>query len=133
MGFFRSAIGLFRGGARKHRDEGAAEFLKEQAGMATAQPAVADQGMKREEGAAGLLDQQAATVTAQPAVADQGMKREEGAAGLLDQQAATVTAQPAVAGRAVKREARPNPNKPGWGLSIGQEVGKARDDGASRE
>ena len=77
MGFFRSAIEFFRGGARKHRDEGAAE--------------------------------------------------------LLDQQAATVTAQPAVAGREVKREARPNPNKPGWGLSIGQEVGKGRDDGASRE
>jgi hypothetical protein len=105
MSFFRSAIGFFRGGARKHRDEAAAEILKEQAGMATAQPAVADQGMKREEGAAGLLDQQAATVTAQPAVA----------------------------GREVKREARPNPNKPGWGLSIGQEVGKARDDGASRD
>lgn len=105
MGFFRSAIGFFRGGARKHRDEGAAELLKEQAGMATAQPAVADRGMEREEEAAGLLDQQAATVAAQPAVA----------------------------GREVKREARPNPNKPGWGLSIGQEVGKARGDGASRE
>jgi len=105
MGFFRSAIGLFRGGARKHRDEGAAELLKEQAG----------------------------TAAAQPAVAGQGMKREEGAAGLLDQQAATVTAQPAAVGRELKREARPNPNKPGWGLSVGQEVGKARDDGASPE
>ena len=105
MGFFRSAMDLFRGGARKHRDERPAELLKEQAG----------------------------TVTAQPAVAGQGMKREEGAAGLLDQQAATVTTQLAVAGREVKREARPNPNKPGWGLSIGQEAGKAREDGASRE
>ena len=105
MGFFRSAMDFFRGGARKHRDERAAELLKEQAGA----------------------------VTAQPAVAGQGMMREEGAPGLLDQQAATVTAQLAAAGREVKREARPNPNKPGWGLSIGQEVGKARDDGASRE
>ena len=75
MGFFRSAIGLFRGGARKHRDERAAELPKEQAG--------------------------------------------------------TVTAQPAVAGREVKREARPDPNKPGWGLSVGQ-VGKAREDDSSR-
>jgi hypothetical protein len=105
MGFFRSAMGFFRGGARKHRDEGAGAFLKEQAG----------------------------TVPAQPEVAGHGVMREEGAAGLLDQQAATVTAQLAVAGREVRREARPNPNKPGWGLSIGQEVGKARDDGASRE
>jgi hypothetical protein len=101
MGFFRSAMSFFRGGARKHRDEGAAGFLKEQAG----------------------------TVTAQPAVTGQGMVREEAAAGLLDQQAAPVTAQVAVAGREVKREARPNPNKPGWGL----EVGKTREDDASRE
>ncbi len=61
------------------------------------------------------------------------MKREEGATGLLDQQAATATTQLAAAGREVKREARPNPNKPGWGLSIGQEAGKAREDGTSRE
>jgi hypothetical protein len=105
MGFIRSAMGFFRGGARKHRDERAAELLKEQA----------------------------AAVTTQPAVADQGMMREEGAAGLLDQQAAAVTTQLAAAGREVKREARPNPNKPGWGLSIGQEVGKPPKDGASRE
>ena len=96
---------FFRGGARKHRNERAAELPKEQAG----------------------------TVTAQPAVAGQGLKREEGAAGLLGQQAATVTAQLSAAGREVKREARPNPNKPGWGLSIGQEAGKAREDGVSRE
>jgi hypothetical protein len=100
MGFFRSAISLFRGGARKHRDERAAELPKEQAGA----------------------------VTAQPAVASREVMREEGAAGLLDQQAATVTTQVAAAGREVKREARPNPNKPGWGLSIGQEVSKARED-----
>jgi hypothetical protein len=61
------------------------------------------------------------------------MKRDEEAAGLLDQQAAAVTAQLAAAGREVKREARPNPNKPGRGLSIGQEAGQAREDGASRE
>ncbi len=97
MGFFRSAMEFFRGGARKHRDEVSAGLLKEQAG----------------------------TAAAPPAVADQETKRGEGAAGLLDQQAAMVTAQPAAAGRELKREARPNPNKPGWGLSIGQEVGQA--------
>ena len=108
MGFFRSAIGLFRGGARKHRDERAAELPKEQAGTVTAQPAVAGQGMLREEAPAGLLDQQATTAT-------------------------TVTTQLAAAGREVKREARPNPNKPGWGLSIGQEAGQAREDDPSPE
>jgi hypothetical protein len=96
---------FFRGGARKHRDERPAELQKEQA----------------------------EAVTAQPAVAGQAMKRDEEAAGLLDQQAAAVTAQLAAAGREVKREARPNPNKPGRGLSIGQEAGQAREDGASRE
>ena len=105
MGFFRSTMDFFRGGARKHRDEHPPELLKEPAG----------------------------TVTAQPALAGQGMKRDEEAAGLPDQQATTDTTQLAAAGREVKREARPDPNKPGWGLSIGQEAGKAREDGASRE
>jgi hypothetical protein len=105
MGFFRNAMSFFRGGARQHRDERPTELLKEQA----------------------------ATVTAPPAAADQAMEREAAAAGLLDQQAATVTTQLAAASREVKREARPNPNKPGWGLSIGQEVGKAGEDGANRE
>jgi hypothetical protein len=98
-------MSFFRGGARQHRDERAAELPKEQPG----------------------------TVTAPPAVAGQGMKREEEAAGLQDEQAATVTTQLAAAGREVKREARPNPNKPGWGLSIGQEAGNAGEGGASRE
>jgi hypothetical protein len=105
MGFFRSTMDFFRGGARKHRDERPAELRQEPA----------------------------ATVTAQPALAGQGMKRDEEAAGLLDQQATTVATPLAAAGREVKREARPNPNKPGWGLSVGQEAGKAREDDASRE
>jgi hypothetical protein len=91
MGFLRSTMDFFRGGARKHRDERPAELPKEQAG----------------------------TVTAQPAVADQAIERDEEAAGLLDQQAATVTTQLAAAGREVKREARPDPNKAGWGTTIG--------------
>lgn len=105
MGFFRGAMSFFRSGARKHRDGEPGEILQEPAD----------------------------TATALPAVAGQGMKREEGSAGFSGQPAATVTTRLAVPAREVKREARPNPNKPGWGLSIGQEAGKAREDGASRE
>ena len=85
------------------------------------------------EAPAGLLEEQASTVAAQPEVARQEAASEEAATGLLEEQASTVAAQPEVARREVKREARPDPNKPGWGLTIGQEVSKARGDRASQE
>jgi hypothetical protein len=47
-----------------------------------------------------------------------GKDREQAAAGLPNEQARTVKAQPVVA-REVKREARPDPDKPGWGRAIG--------------
>jgi hypothetical protein len=47
-----------------------------------------------------------------------GKDREKAAAELLKEQATTVKAQPVVAPREVKREARPDPNKPGWGRAI---------------
>ena len=62
-----------------------------------------------------------------------GKDREEGAAELLKEQAMTVKAQPPAVGREVKREERPDPNKPGWGQTIGAEIGKARGDRASRD
>ena len=76
MGLFRSAVGLFRGRARKDREE---------------------------------------------------------AAGLLKEQARTATAQAQVARREVKLEARPNPDNPGWGRTVGQEIGKAPEDRAGQE
>ena len=47
-----------------------------------------------------------------------GNTREKAAAGLPDEPARTVTAQPGVVPREVKREARPDPDKPGWGGTI---------------
>src|SRR6266516_5286601 len=76
MGLFRSVVGLFRGRARKDREE---------------------------------------------------------AAGLLKEQARTVKPPAEVARREVKLEARPNPDSPGWGQTVGQEIGKAREDRASQE
>jgi hypothetical protein len=45
-------------------------------------------------------------------------KNREKVAELPQEQTRTVMAQPEVAPREVKREARPNPDKPGWGQSI---------------
>jgi len=59
--------------------------------------------------------------------------REEAAAGLPKEQAGTVKAPAEVARGEVKFEARPNPDSPGWGRTIGQEIGKAREDRPSQE
>jgi hypothetical protein len=77
MGLFRSAVDLFRGRARKDREEAPVELPKEQA--------------------------------------------------------RTVKAQAEAARREVKFEARPNPDSPGWGRTVGQEIGKGREDRASQE
>jgi hypothetical protein len=47
-----------------------------------------------------------------------GNNREKAAAELPHEQTRTVKAQPVVAPREVKREARPDPDKPGWGRTI---------------
>jgi hypothetical protein len=47
-----------------------------------------------------------------------GKNRENAAAEPPNEQARPVKAQPAGAPREVKREARPDPDKPGWGRSI---------------
>lgn len=47
-----------------------------------------------------------------------GENREKAAARLPTEQTRTVKAQPQVVPREVKREARPDPDKPGWGQNI---------------
>lgn len=47
-----------------------------------------------------------------------GENREKAPARLPTEQTRTVQAQPQVAPREVKREARPDPDKPGWGRTI---------------
>ena len=59
--------------------------------------------------------------------------REKAAAELLQEQTRTVRAQGAVARQKVTAEARPDPDQPGWGLAIGQEIGKAREGRAGQE
>jgi hypothetical protein len=59
--------------------------------------------------------------------------REKAAAELLKKQTPTAEAHVEVARREVTAEERPNPDQPGWGRTIGHEIGKARGDRASRE
>jgi len=59
--------------------------------------------------------------------------RETAAAEPQQEQTTTVKAQSDVARREVPAEARPNPDQPGWGQTIGQEIGKARGDRASQQ
>jgi hypothetical protein len=47
-----------------------------------------------------------------------GNNRDKAAAELPGEQTTTVKAQPVVVPREVKREARPDPDKPGWGRAI---------------
>jgi hypothetical protein len=60
-------------------------------------------------------------------------KREKAAAELLKEQTRAATAQAQVARREVTAEERPNPDQPGWGRAIGQEIGKAREDRPRQE
>lgn len=59
--------------------------------------------------------------------------REEAAAGLLREQTGTAEAQAEAVRPAVTAEARPNPDQPGWGRVLGQEIGKARESRASQK
>jgi hypothetical protein len=60
-------------------------------------------------------------------------KREKAAAELLKEQTRTGKAQAQVARREVTAEERPNPDQPGWGRAIGQQIGKAREGRPSQE
>jgi hypothetical protein len=59
--------------------------------------------------------------------------REKAAAKLLEEQTRTAKTQAEVARREVTAEERPNPDQPGWGRTIGQEIGQAREDRLSQE
>jgi len=49
------------------------------------------------------------------------------------EQSRTAEAQPEVAPREATAEARPDPDQPGWGETIGQQIGKAREERASQD
>lgn len=53
--------------------------------------------------------------------------REKAAAEFPSQQTETVNAQSVTAKREVTGETRPDPDRPGWGRDLGQQIGKARE------
>jgi hypothetical protein len=55
------------------------------------------------------------------------------AAALLNEQTSATTAPAEVARREASAEERPNPDQPGWGRMIGQEIGRARENRTGRE
>jgi hypothetical protein len=54
--------------------------------------------------------------------------RETAAAELLTEQASPGKAAADVARRDATAEERPDPDQPGWGRTVGQAIGKARED-----
>jgi hypothetical protein len=86
-------------------------------------------GKDREKTAAELPEQQTTTTAAE--LPEQ--QTTTAAAELPEQQTTTVKAQPEAARREAKYEARPDPDKPGWGRALGQEISRAREDRAGRE
>jgi hypothetical protein len=59
-------------------------------------------------------------------------KREKAAAGLLTEEITTPIAEVEVTPREVTGEARPDPDRPGWGRVIGQQLSQAREDRAGQ-
>ena len=59
--------------------------------------------------------------------------REKAAAELLKDQSTTDKSQTKVAPREAAGEARPDPDQPGWGEAIGQQIGRTREERASQE
>jgi hypothetical protein len=60
-------------------------------------------------------------------------KREKAAAKPLAEQTRAAAVPAEMARQEVIAEARPNPDQPGWGRTLGQAIGKAREDRASQE
>jgi hypothetical protein len=59
--------------------------------------------------------------------------REKAVAEPLKEQATTAKAHTEAAPREAASEARPNPDQPGWGETIGQQIGKTGQARASQE
>jgi hypothetical protein len=55
------------------------------------------------------------------------------AADLHQDQTITAQADPGAARREVAAEQRPNPDQPGWGRALGQELGRARESRAGQD
>jgi hypothetical protein len=60
-------------------------------------------------------------------------KREQAAAEVPEVRSVSASAPVKVPRREVAAETRPDPDRPGWGRTIGREIGKPREERASQE
>jgi hypothetical protein len=121
-------MNLFRGSGGKNRQEEAVEPLKEAVQPLREQATTAEVPTGQAT-AAGPLEEAAEfpeeATTAVPVsevaepLTEQALTAESLPAESLPEPAGTADAPPLAARRAVKREARPDPNKAGWGRGIG--------------
>jgi hypothetical protein len=58
---------------------------------------------------------------------------ENAAADLLKEETRAAEADVEVARREVTAEVRPNPDQPGWGRTIGQEIGRSREGAPAKD
>jgi hypothetical protein len=107
-------MGLFRRRAKKSREQAA--VLTEQTNTAEVQPEVA----RRE-----AIAKEQAEVARQEVIAEEKVE--------VARREVIAEEKVEVARREVTAEARPNPDSPGWGQTIGQEIGRARANRVSQE
>ena len=67
------------------------------------------------------------------AAAEVPSQRTEAAAEVPSQRTEAVEAQVVAARREVRGEPRPDPDRPGWGRSLGQQISKGRDEPAGQQ
>jgi hypothetical protein len=112
-------MGLFRSRARKNREKAAAELPREQVSTVTvAAPVTAEAPVTAQ-----------APVTAEAPVTAQAPVTAE--APVTAQAPVTVAAPVTV--REMTAEERPDPDRPGWGRTLGQQIGRTREGRASQD
>jgi hypothetical protein len=120
-------MGLFRRRAKKSREQAA--VLTEQTNTAEVQPEVAPREVITE--VQPEVAPREVITEVQPEVAAREEIAEEPAEVAPREVIAEEQAE--VARREVAAEARPNPDSPGWGQTLGQELGRARANRVSQE
>jgi hypothetical protein len=104
-------MGLFRSRAKKNRENAAAALPEQQTRVPEQQTRVPEQQTRVPEQQTRVPEQQAR----------------------VPEEPARVTVRAAAAPRETTAEARPDPDRPGWGRSLGQQISKGRDEPASQE
>jgi hypothetical protein len=112
LAVYHRTVGLFRRRTTKSRETATVDALREQTRTAEAAVEVARREVTAEAAVEVVTAEAAAVEVARPEV--------------------TAEAAVEVARREVTAEKRPNPDRPGWGMTIGQQLGRGREDRPSQ-